>query len=74
MLYEQFPVESVRVVEVYGVTFLVSHVRGVIVVRVERHHGHMMRRQGLNYLLHHGGLAGARTPGYAYNSSLIHNK
>lgn len=57
VFYEQFPVECIRMVEVYGMTLLLSHVRRVVIIRVERHHSHMMRRQRLHNLLHNGGFS-----------------
>ena len=72
MPYKEFPVESVGMVEVDGVSLLLGHVRRVVVIRVERHDGDMMRRQRLHNLPHYCGLAGTGSSGYSYNRYFIH--
>lgn len=42
-------------VEVDGFAILVGHLGGVVVIAVERHNGHVMGRQGLNYFSYDSG-------------------
>ena len=57
LLDEKLPVESVRMVKIDGMALLVRHACGVVIVRVEWHHGYMMRRKSLHNFLYNGGLA-----------------
>ena len=57
VLTQQLPVEGVGMVEIDGMALLFGHVTGIVIIRVERNHGHIMRRQSLGYLFHYGGLA-----------------
>ena len=71
LLYEQFPVEGVGMVEVDGTALLFGHVRRVVIVRVERHYSHVVRRQCLYYLFHYRCLAGTSAAGNTYYRNLV---
>ena len=44
LLVQEFPVESIRMVEVDGMALFIGHACGIVVVRVERHNGYIVRR------------------------------
>ena len=71
LLYEQFPVEGVGMVEVDGTALLFGHVRRVVIVRVERHYSHVVRRQCLNNLFHYRCLAGTSAAGNTDYRNLV---
>ena len=64
LLVQQLPVESIRMVEVNGMTLFVCHARCVVIVRVKRHYSHKVRRQSLNNFSHYRGFARAGSSGY----------
>ena len=68
---KQFPVESVGMVEIDGMTLLLGHVGRVVVIGVEWHYSHKVRREGLHDFPDHGRLAGAGASGNAYDSDFI---
>ena len=72
LLDEQFPVEGIGMVEVDGLSFLVGHVGGVVVVGVEWYDGHIVRRQGLNDFLYDCCLAGTCSAGDSNDGYFIH--
>ena len=61
LLVQEFPVESIRMVEVNGMAFLFRHVARIIVIGIQWHNSHIVRRQSLHDLLYHGSLARAST-------------
>ena len=74
LLYEQLPVEGVRMVEVDGTAFLFGEVGGVVVVGVERHHSHIVGRKGCGNLPYHCRFARTGASGDAdYRHVVVHS-
>ena len=57
LLRQQFPVESIRMVEVNLLPFLGCQIRRIIIIRIQRDNDCTVRRQRFGNTLHDGGLA-----------------
>ena len=71
LLDEKLPVEGIGMVEIDVASFLGRHACSIIIVGVERHHSHKMRRKRFYNFLYNSGLAGARSTGNTNNSNLV---
>ena len=61
VLRQQFPVESIGMVEVDSCTFLGCQISRIVIIRVKRYYCCTMRRQRLGNSFDDGGLARTRT-------------
>ena len=71
LLNEKFPIKGVWMVEIDSLTLFIGKFCRVIIIRIQRHNSHIMRRKTLYDFLHYGGLSRTSTTSYSYNSYFI---